>query len=574
MAGIDYSIPGQIRPIQVESPMNAMAQAMQLRGLQEASQMNVLKTQEYARKAREDQELASQQNELAKIHSSGIKIGSPEYFNLVATKAPRLLESVQERAIKRSELDEKIEERRFKNFDRKFGLYKSFVPTINSIDGVTRYVSAAYNDPDLAPILNQIMPYADALNSNQDEYNRDPENWKLKAAGVSAKDIADMARSRAEETRKQAEFEQKQGDRTAPKWELKKIGEREVLVDTNSFSPTVGQIKPGAEALVDTTPKWIARDIGGSIVYVNENQNSLTFGQQKPNASITKTATPTAPSKTVQLQAELVSAEKTYGKDSPQARQIRDEIEQETGGLERQRIAIDRYRSRKGDGSGSSIGPGTKLEKGERWNEAEQRIETVPGSKLNIAQSNAHGKDRSSLVAVETKTKSAIAKIDEILDPKNQDGFDANFSGMVPYGGFVTGRFAPDSRRKIESLKADMKSAGLDLIRQGGSIGQITEREWPILEAMIAGISPEMTPEAARAEFKKVRAYMNRLKDNAKDAYQTEWGDTQYFKPSPGGNASRQSTAAPKAPAVGTVQNGYKFKGGDPANQNNWEKVK
>ena len=138
------------------------------------------------------------------------------------------------------------------------------------------------------------------------------------------------------------------------------------------------------------------------------------------------------------------------------------------------------------------------------------------------------------MVAVETKTNSAINKIDEILDPKNQDGFDANFSGMVPYGGFVTGRFAPDSRRKIESLKADMKSAGLELIRQGGSIGQITEREWPILEAMIAGISPEMTPEAARAEFNKVRAYMQKLKANAKDAYQTEWGDTQYFKPSQG----------------------------------------
>ena len=145
---------------------------------------------------------------------------------------------------------------------------------------------------------------------------------------------------------------------------------------------------------------------------------------------------------------------------------------------------------------------------------------------------------------------------------------------MVPYGGFVTGRFAPDTRRNIESLKADMKSAGLDLIRQGGSIGQITEREWPILEAMIAGISPEMTPDAARKEFIKVRAYMNRLKDNARDAYQTEWGDTQYFKPAPGGNASRRTTNTPKAPAVGAVQNGYKFKGGDPANQNNWEKVK
>jgi hypothetical protein len=525
MAGIDYSIPGQIKGIQLESPMNAMAQAMQLRGLQEASQMNALKTQEYARKAREDQELAAQQNELAKIHSSDIKIGSPEYFNLVAAKAPRLLESVQERALKRSELDEKIEERKFKNFGRKFDLYKSFVPTINSIDGVTQFVSAAYKDPDLAPILNQIRPYEEALNTNQDEFNRDPENWKLNAAGVSPEKIIEIARNRAEDTRKQTEFEQKQGDRTAPKPE-----------------------------------KF---ELGGKIITIDMNPQSPTYNTQLREDAKTAAPAPLTESNLARLQREraaLVAADK----NDPRIKQIDEAIGKETGTtmtaeqksqaqdrdarrvLERERLNLDRYKASKGDGSGRGPGPGTKLEKGEIWNEAEQRIETVPGSKLNIAQSNAHGKDRSSLVAVETKTKSAIAKIDEILDPKNQDGFDANFSGMVPYGGFVTGRFAPDSRRKIESLKADMKSAGLELIRQGGSIGQITEREWPILEAMIAGISPEMTPEAARAEFKKVRAYMNRLKDNAKDAYQTEWGDTQYFKPAPGDKTPRAMSAQDK----------------------------
>ena len=199
MAGIDYTIPGQIKSIQVESPMNAMAQAMQLRAMQESSQMNALKTQEYARKAREDQELASQQNELAKIHSSGIKIGSPEYFNLVASKAPRLLESVQERALKRSELDEKIEGRKYQNFERKFKLYQSMTPTVRTIDDVSKFVSASYADPDLGPILTQIRPYADALNSNLDAFNEDAENWRLQAAGVTPEKIAEIARNKAKE---------------------------------------------------------------------------------------------------------------------------------------------------------------------------------------------------------------------------------------------------------------------------------------------------------------------------------------------------------------------------------------
>jgi hypothetical protein len=201
MPPIDYTIPGQFKGIQIESPINRMAAIEQLENARQQQQMNALKMQEYARKAREDQELASQQNELAKIHSSGIKIGSPEYFNLVATKAPQLLESVQERALKRSELDEKIEDRKIKNFERKFNLYKSFAPRINSIDGVTQITSAMYEDPDVGPVLKQILPYADALNSNQDQFNEDADTWRLQAAGVSAKDIAEIARNRAKEDR-------------------------------------------------------------------------------------------------------------------------------------------------------------------------------------------------------------------------------------------------------------------------------------------------------------------------------------------------------------------------------------
>ncbi len=579
MAQIDPSIAMGFRPIQIESPINQMAAISQLEGARQQRQMNMLQMQEYARKAKEDQDLAAQQNELAKIHSSGVKIGSPDYFNLVAAKAPRLLTNIMDQQTKRDALEAQREAREAETEKRNFELGQKKEEVSRA--KIKQAIADIANFDDLASIQSDIERKLTSGELTEEQANQIRSGLPADDSGIPAWQRNSLLKLM--DLKDRVAEQQKAKERTAPKWELKKIGNREVLVDTNSFSPTVGQIKPGVEALVDTTPKpekieqngrisfidmnpnsatygqptgamqeivdtapkWTARDIGGSIVYVDENQNSSTFGQQKEGTTLTKTATPTAPSKTVQLQAELVSAEKTYGKDSPQARQIRDKIEQETGGLERQRIAIDRYRSRKGEGNGSSTGPGpgTKLEKGERWNPDEQRIETVPGSKLYVAQSNAHGKDRSSLVAVETKTNSAIAKIDEILDPKNQDGFDANFSGMVPYGGFVTGRFAPDSRRRIESLKADMKSAGLELIRQGGSIGQITEREWPILEAMIAGISPEMTPEAARAEFKKVRAYMQKLKANAKDAYQTEWGDTQYFKPSSEDKASKQLSA-------------------------------
>ena len=202
MAGIDYSIPGQFKGIQLESPINQMARAMELRNLQETSQINALRAQEYELKTREAQETSRQRNALAQYLANPNKPTDALQLEAGVRKvAPLLADQWVDSQLKRGELEEKISERGFKNFDRKFKLYQSFVPGVNSVDGVSQFVSAAYQDPDLAPILNQIRPYAEALNANLDEYNRNPENWKLNAAGVSPDKIMEIARNKAKEER-------------------------------------------------------------------------------------------------------------------------------------------------------------------------------------------------------------------------------------------------------------------------------------------------------------------------------------------------------------------------------------
>jgi hypothetical protein len=232
MAQIDPSIAMGFRPIQIESPVNQMAAISQLQSAQQQQQMNALKMQEYQRARQEE-------NELARIMGDkNLEFGSDAFMAEVLAKAPSKYEGIATRAAQRAELAEKVEDRKFKNFERKFGLYKSFVPTINSIDGVTQYVSAAYQDPDLAPILNQIRPFAEALNANQDEFNRDPENWKLNAAGVSPDKIIEMARTRAQEERLRGQEERAVADRTAPKLEKYDLNGKIVTRDVNPNSPT------------------------------------------------------------------------------------------------------------------------------------------------------------------------------------------------------------------------------------------------------------------------------------------------------------------------------------------------
>jgi len=88
MAGIDYTIPGQFKGVQIEPPENAMMRAMQLRGLQESSQMNALKMQEY-------QQDVMEKNALAQIYANPkLKYGSPEFFAQVAQHAPRYYEKI------------------------------------------------------------------------------------------------------------------------------------------------------------------------------------------------------------------------------------------------------------------------------------------------------------------------------------------------------------------------------------------------------------------------------------------------------------------------------------------------
>jgi hypothetical protein len=209
--------------------------------------------------------------------------------------------------------------------------------------------------------------------------------------------------------------------------------------------------------------------------------------------------------------------------------------------IEQGRLNLDRYKASKGDGGGSEA---PKLNKGERWNAEKGRVEAVPGSDLFVKQSEKHGKDFQALQGVDTKIDSAINKIDYILSDENKSGFNANFGGYTAYGtSRITGK-GVDVRSNIESLKSDLKAAGLELMRSGGSIGQITQQEWPIIEGMIGALKPEMTKDEAKNQFTKIKTYMERIRNNAREAYDTEWGGSQYHKadkrpPPPAASASK-----------------------------------
>lgn len=210
MAGIDYTIPGQIKNVQLESPENAMARAMQLRGLQESAQMNALKMQEY-------QQQQQEKNALARIYADpNIKYGSAEFFAAIAREAPSSYEKIaageekrqaaeaqrelaastrqqREAATEKSrfdlEQDRRKEEQaaidlRLKQFNEAFPAYN-----IQSEQDVEDRILAMANDEVLGPITTRFGTLGDLIASNKAAYRRNSDIYRKQVAGVSAETI-------------------------------------------------------------------------------------------------------------------------------------------------------------------------------------------------------------------------------------------------------------------------------------------------------------------------------------------------------------------------------------------------
>lgn len=189
-----------------------------------------------------------------------------------------------------------------------------------------------------------------------------------------------------------------------------------------------------------------------------------------------------------------------------------------------------------------------ELKKGERWNAEKQRVEATEGSDIYIAQSQKHGKDFNAVNTVKSATDAALANIDKILAPENESAFNSNFGGYNAYATRMQSGPTQTIGAAIDSLRSTMKATGAQLMRsQGGAVGSITEREWPILEGMVASLNPLMPEKDAREIIANVRQRLANLNDISKETYDATWGNTQYYNPKIGGGKTGGATSGASA---------------------------
>ena len=202
-------------------------------------------------------------------------------------------------------------------------------------------------------------------------------------------------------------------------------------------------------------------------------------------------------------------------------------------------------------------GARSDLKKGQRWNAEKGVAEWLPNTPEYAKQANAHAKDIGTLASSKQAVDIATSKVDELLDPKNKDAFESLFGG---YNASVTSLMPGKTqslKQTLDSLKANLKTAGKEmLVNAGGtSIGQITEREWPILEKQIDSVSSMLEEDDARTKLANIKEQMLLMKKRIDTAYDSEWSESQFYRK---GLKSDAPKDAPKQPAPQQALDFYK----------------
>lgn len=191
MATIDYTIPGQFKGIQIEPPMNAMARAMELRGLQEASNLNAMKMQEYARARQEE-------NALRQLFASGLKPDSDEFRNRLYAEAPGLAPNIEKGLLERGKAAAEIEFKKAQQkkeaaeaLSKKLAFHREvYNPfAVTTPDEAGAHAAAFYDDPDFSPYATKMMPREMAVQKSKELFQKDRRGWLMSQIQLSGDKI-------------------------------------------------------------------------------------------------------------------------------------------------------------------------------------------------------------------------------------------------------------------------------------------------------------------------------------------------------------------------------------------------
>ncbi len=202
---------------------------------------------------------------------------------------------------------------------------------------------------------------------------------------------------------------------------------------------------------------------------------------------------------------------------------------------------------------------------------ARQQVEAV-GAGLRegaVLDSRTAAERRAELPLARSSTENAkngLARMAQTAREIRDNPALSRITGVMGQIPDMPGSEAANVRAQLENTLRSQVGFGVlqamrDASKTGGALGQVSNVENILLQENLAALANTQSPEALRTQLDKIIQYAEDAQDRLDQAFRETYGDTDGGAPASSG------------PQPGAVEGGYRFRGGDPADPNNWERI-
>lgn len=154
-----------------------------------------------------------------------------------------------------------------------------------------------------------------------------------------------------------------------------------------------------------------------------------------------------------------------------------------------------------------------------------KKATTGAGKPLTSAQQIKRDKEMATSASAIRAQDNEIVSLGSDIDAAIGNPYLSRATGVSAKFPSLPGGEASKAEGQLDSIVNKLKAQGLKVLREGGGIGAITEKEWDILANQVANIDRKKGAEYVKGELEKVKLRMNEMKRNAAQRHAEQFGE-------------------------------------------------